>query len=55
MVQQVRDSELSLWQLGSLLWGRFDPWPRNFHMPRVQKKKKKKKKKERKKKSTPSL
>ena len=32
MVQQVKDPELSLQQLGSLLWLRFDPWPGNFHM-----------------------
>ena len=27
---------LSLLWLGQLLWLRFDPWPRNFDMPRVQ-------------------
>ena len=26
---------LSLQQLGSLLWLRFDPWPRDFHVPWV--------------------
>ena len=26
--------------LESLLWYRFSPWPRNFHMPRVQPKEK---------------
>ena len=46
MVQQVKDLALSLQQLRSLLWSRFDPWPRNFHMPWVQTKKKKKKRKE---------
>ena len=34
----VKDPELSL------LWLRFKPWPRNFHMPQVGSKKKKKKK-----------
>ena len=38
--QQVKDLALSLQHLGSLLWCGFDPWPRNFHMPRVQPKKK---------------
>ena len=33
----VKDSALSL------PWLRFNPWPRNFHMPQVQPKKKKKK------------
>ena len=28
----------------SLLWLRFNSWPRNFHMPQTQPKKKKKKK-----------
>ena len=27
----------------SLMWLRFDPWPRNFHRPRMQPKKKEKK------------
>lgn len=34
VVQQVKDLKLS--QLKSLLWHRFDPWPKNFHMPMVQ-------------------
>lgn len=29
-----------------LLWPRFDPWPRNFHMPQAQTKRKRKKKRE---------
>ena len=29
MAQQVKDPALSL------LWPRFDPWPRNFHMPQA--------------------
>ena len=33
---------LSLLCLRSLLWCRFDPWPRNLSMPQVQPKKKKK-------------
>ena len=37
MAQQVKDPVLAL-----LLWCRFDPWPRNFHMPGVAIKKKKK-------------
>ena len=41
VVQRVRDLALSLW-LGLLLWHRFHPWPRNFHMPQAQTKKKKK-------------
>ena len=45
MTQQVRDLALSRLWLGSLLWHKFDPWPRNFHMPRLQPKKKKKKRK----------
>ena len=32
VAQQVTDPALSLQQLGSLLWHRFDPWPGNFHM-----------------------
>ena len=39
MVQQVEDPALSLQQLGSLLWRKFNPWPRNFHMPRQGQKK----------------
>ena len=46
MVQQVKDLMLSLKQLGSLLWLRFDPWPENFHkFWHSQKKKTKTKKK----------
>ena len=33
---------LKLWHRLQL-WLRFDPWPRNFHVPHVQPKKKKKK------------
>ena len=36
VVQQVKDPALPLLWLGLLLWCRFDPWPRNFHMPWVQ-------------------
>ena len=32
--QQVKDLELSLQPLGSLLWHRFDLWPGNFCMQR---------------------
>ena len=32
MAQQVKDLVVLL-QLGLLLWHRFDPLPRNFHMP----------------------
>ena len=32
MVQWVKDLVLSLQRLGLLLWCRFDPWLRNFHM-----------------------
>ena len=32
VVQGVKDLALSLQRLGSLLWSRFDPWPRNFCM-----------------------
>ena len=31
VVQWVKGLGLSLQQLGSLLWCRFDPWPGNFH------------------------
>ena len=50
LVQWVKDLVLSMQQLGLLLWHKFDPWPRNFHMPQVwpKKKKKKERKKERK-------
>ena len=40
--QFVKDPVLSLQQLGSLLWCRFSPWPRNFHMLQAWQKKKKK-------------
>ena len=43
MAQWVKDPALPLQQLGWLLWCEFDPWPGNFHMPRVWQKKKKKK------------
>ena len=33
VVQQVKDPELSLQWLRSLLWFGFHPWPRNFHTP----------------------
>ena len=33
MAQQVKDLALSLQQLGPVVWYRFDPWPRNFHVP----------------------
>ena len=36
MVQHVKDMELNLQRLGLLLRYRFDPWPRNFHIPWVQ-------------------
>ena len=39
MAQWFRDLALWLQQLGSLLWGRFDPWSGNFHMLQVQPKK----------------
>ena len=45
-VQWVKDLVLSLWWLGSLLWLRFDTWPRNFHMLRTWPKEKKKKERE---------
>ena len=32
VVQQVRDLALSVQWLELLLWLRFDPWPRNFHI-----------------------
>ena len=35
---QFRNLALLLWQLGLLLWYRFDPWPRNFHMQKWEKK-----------------
>ena len=33
VAQQIKDLALSLPWLWSLLWLRFDPWPRNFYMP----------------------
>ena len=39
VAQWVKDPMLSLQQLGLLLWHGFDPWPKNFHMARVQPKK----------------
>ena len=33
VAQWVKDPELSLWWLRSLLWHRFNLWPRNFCMP----------------------
>ena len=45
MGQQVKDPALSLQWLGSLLWCRFDPWPRDFHMPWTWPKQNKRKKK----------
>ena len=33
VVQGVKDLMLSLLRPWLLLWLRFDPWPRNFHMP----------------------
>ena len=41
MAHWVTDLELLLWQFCSLLWRRFDPWPRHFHMPSVGQEKKK--------------
>ena len=35
MVQEVKDSALSLQGLRLLLWHRFDPCPGNFHMQRL--------------------
>ena len=39
MVQQVKDLVLSQQWLGSLLWCRFEPWHRNFHMAHMRSKK----------------
>ena len=36
MAWWVKDLAVSLQQLGSLLWYRFDPWLGNFYMPQVQ-------------------
>ena len=33
--QWIKDPGLSLQQLESLLWCKFNPWPRNFHMPQL--------------------
>ena len=35
MAQQVKDLALFLLWLGSLQWGRFDPWPGNLCMPQA--------------------
>ena len=48
MAQWVKDPSLPLQQLGSLLWLKIDPWPRNIHILWVRQKKKKKKKKKKK-------
>ena len=40
VVQLGKDLMLSLQWLGSLLWCRFNPWPKNFHMPQAWPKKK---------------
>ena len=45
MAQWVKDLALSLQQLGFLLWLRFDPWPQELPLPRVQPKKKRREKK----------
>ena len=39
MAQWVKDLVPSLQQLGLLLWRRFNPWPKDFHMPQAQPKK----------------
>ena len=44
MAQQVKDLALSWQWLWLLLYCRFDPWPRKFHMLWTLSKKKKKKK-----------
>ena len=41
VVHWLKNLALSLLQLGSLLWHRFEPWPGNFHMLWVPSKKKK--------------
>ena len=43
VVQQVKYPALSLQWPGSLLWHRFDPWPRNFDMLQAGPKNKKEK------------
>ena len=35
VAEQVKDLELSLQWLWSLLWCRFDLWPGNFYMPQA--------------------
>ena len=40
MVQQVKDPVMSLQWPESLLWGGFDPYLGNFHVPQAQGKKK---------------
>ena len=47
VAQWLKDLVLSLLWCRSLLWRRFNPWPRNFHAPQHGKKKKKKKLSER--------
>lgn len=42
-VQEVKDLVLLLQWPGLLLWCRVNPWPRNFHVPRVWQEKKKRK------------
>ena len=42
MAQQLRYPALALQQLGLLLRHGFDPWPANFHIPRVRPKEKRK-------------
>ena len=46
VAQGVKELALPRQQRGSLLWCRFDPWPRNFHKLWVQPKRKKKKESE---------
>ena len=36
MAQWVKDATLSVKQLRLLLCLKFDPWPRNYHVPQVQ-------------------
>ena len=45
MVQWVKDPALSLQWLGSLLWYKFDLWPRNLYVLPKKKKKEKRKRK----------
>ena len=47
VAQWVKDPVLSLQWLGGLLWLRFNPCPRNFHMPQTQPRQRKKKSTER--------